>query len=70
MLAFEGVYTNPVRVVGFNVGERWARDVSEDVADEIRRRCDMQMTEIRAHLEAFVERHENQDRRQLTLRLV
>jgi hypothetical protein len=30
----------------------------------------MQMTEIPAHLEAFVERHENQDRRQLTLRLV
>ena len=61
---------SPVRVVGFNVGERWARDVSEDVADEIRRRCDMQMTEIPAHLEVFVERHENQDRRQLTLRLV
>jgi hypothetical protein len=28
----------------------------------------MQMTEIPAHLEVFVERHENQDRRQLTLR--
>jgi hypothetical protein len=26
----------------------------------------MQMTEITAHLEAFVERHENQDQRQLT----
>ena len=66
----DGQYTEPVRVVGFNVGERWARDASEDVADEIRRRCDMQMTEIPAHLEVFVERHENQDRRQLTLRLV
>jgi hypothetical protein len=62
----DGQYTDPVRVVGFNVGERWARDVSEDVADEIRRRCHMQMTEITAHLEAFVERHENQDQRQLT----
>ena len=65
-----GQYTDPVRVVGFNVDERWARDASKDVADEIRRRCDMQMTEIPAHLERFVERHENQDRRQLTLRLV
>ncbi len=66
----DGQYTTPVRVVGFNVAERWARDVSEDVADEIRRRSDMQMREVPAHLEAFVERHENQDRQQLTLRLV
>ena len=66
----DGQYTSPVRVVGFNVAERWARDVSEDVTDEIRRRCDMQRSEVPAHLEAFVERHENQDRRQLTLRLV
>ena len=58
-----GQYTEPVRVVGFNVAERWARDVSEGVADEIRRRCDMQMREVPAHLEVFVERHENQDRR-------
>ena len=66
----EGQYTEPVRVVGFNVDEHWARDVSEDVADEIRRRCDLQMGEVPPHLEAFVERHENQDRRLLTLRLV
>ena len=46
----DGQYTDPVRVVGFNVGGRWARDVSEDVADEIRRRCDMQMREVPAHL--------------------
>jgi hypothetical protein len=26
----DGQYTTPVRVVGFNVAERWARDVSED----------------------------------------
>ena len=41
-----GEYSNPVRVIGFNVTEGWARDVSADVADEIRRRCDLQMTEI------------------------
>jgi hypothetical protein len=66
----EGQYNNPVRVVGFNVTEGWARDVSEDVADEITRRCDLQMTEVPANLEDFVERHENRDRRQLTLRLI
>ena len=31
----EGQYRNPVRVVGFNVVERWARDVSEDIVEEI-----------------------------------
>ena len=66
----DGQYTSPVRVVGFNVAERWSRDVSEDIAEEIRRRCDMQLTEVPAHLEAFVERHENEVWRQLTLRLV
>ena len=66
----DGQYTNPVRVVGFNVAERWSRDESEDIANEIRRRCDMKTVEVPAHLETFVERHENTDRRQLTLRLV
>jgi hypothetical protein len=36
----EGQYNEPVRLVGFNTAEGWARDVSELVADEIRRRCD------------------------------
>jgi len=30
-----GEYTNPVRVVAFNVGEGWSRDVTLDVADEV-----------------------------------
>jgi hypothetical protein len=65
----EGQYNNPVRVVSFNSEEGWARNVSEDVADEIRRRCDLQMTEVPPNLEDFVERHESRDRGQLTLRL-
>jgi hypothetical protein len=64
-----GEYKNPLRVVGFNTAEGWARDVSEDVADEIRRRCDLQMTEVPANLQDFMERHENHGRKQLTLRL-
>ena len=55
----EGQYNNPIRVIGFNVAEGWARDVSENVAKEIRRRCDMQMTEVPSNLEDCVDRHEN-----------
>lgn len=54
----EGQYNNPVRAVGFNVVEGWW-NVFKDVADEIRRRCDLQMTKVPANLEGFIERHEN-----------
>ena len=37
-----GEYRNPIRVVAFNTAERWSEDVSEDVARELRRRCDLQ----------------------------
>jgi hypothetical protein len=66
----DGQYKNPVRVIGFNTAEGWARDVSEDIADEIRHRCDLQMTYIPVTLQFFVERHENRDYKQLTLRLL
>ena len=33
-------------MVAFNTEERWSEDVSEDVAEEIRRRCDLQMREL------------------------
>ena len=54
----EGQYQNPVRVVGFNTAEGWARDVSADVAHEVRYRCDLQMRDVPFYLEDFVERHE------------
>jgi hypothetical protein len=34
----EGQYENPVRVVVFNTAEGWSRDVTVDIADELRRR--------------------------------
>jgi hypothetical protein len=34
----EGLYENPVRIVAFNTAEGWSRDVTVDVADELRRR--------------------------------
>ena len=64
-----GQYGNPIRVVAFNTAERWSEDVSEDVARELRRRCDLQMRELPAAISDFVERHEEPDQRQLTLRL-
>lgn len=65
-----GQYDNSIRVVAFNTAERWSEDVSEDVARELRRRCDLQMREIPTAISDFVERYEGPDRRQLTLRLV
>ena len=66
----EGQHSNPVSIFAFNAAEGWARDVSEDVADEIRHRCDLQGAEVPAHLEGFMSCHKNRDRKQLTLRLV
>jgi hypothetical protein len=34
----EGQYQNPVRIVAFNTTEGWSRDVTFDIADEVRRR--------------------------------
>jgi hypothetical protein len=65
-----GQYKNPVMVISFNTAERWSQDVSEDVAQEIRRRCDLQLTDVPLSIQDFVERHERYDRQQLTLRLV
>jgi hypothetical protein len=44
----------PVRVVSFNTVEGWSRDISGDVAEEIRRRCER---EVPAFMQGFVERH-------------
>jgi hypothetical protein len=65
-----GQYNNPIRVIAFNTAERWSEDVSEDVARELRRRCDMQMRDLPSTISDFVEHHEDRDRRQLTRRLV
>jgi hypothetical protein len=65
-----GQYNNPIRVVAFNTAEGWSREVSEDVAQEIRRRCDLQFADIPSPIQDFVEQNERYDRQQLTLRLV
>ena len=65
-----GQYNNPIRDVAFNTEERWSEDVSEDVAHELRRRCDLQARDVPSTIQDFVERHEGYAWRQLTLRLV
>jgi hypothetical protein len=65
-----GQYNNPIRVVAFNTEERWSEDVSEDVAHELRRRCDLQARDVPSSIQDFVERHEGHAWRQLSLRLV
>jgi hypothetical protein len=65
-----GEYSNPIGVFGFNVLEGWSRDVSADVAQELRRRCDLQLRDVPPNIQDFVERHESSGGRQLPLRLV
>jgi hypothetical protein len=53
----EGQCNNPVRVVAFNTDEGWSRDVSDDVADELRERC-AQRGAVPDFLLDFLERHD------------
>jgi hypothetical protein len=52
-----GQYNSPVRIIAFNTAERWSRDVSADLADELVQRCADEGREIPASIETFVERH-------------
>ena len=36
----DGQYRHPVRIIAFNTIEGWSRDVTVDIADELRRRYD------------------------------
>jgi hypothetical protein len=53
----EGQCSNPVRVVVFNTAEGWSRDVSDDIADELRERC-AERGEIPDSLIEFLQRHD------------
>ncbi len=58
----DGQYSNPVRVVSFNIAEGWSRDASEDIAHELRRRCAEQARDLPFSLEQFVDRYQGQHR--------
>jgi hypothetical protein len=57
-----GQYKSPIRVVAFNTAEQWSQDVSVDVAQELRRRCDLQQRDIPFFLQDFVDRYEGRYR--------
>jgi hypothetical protein len=63
-----GQYSSPV--VAFNMAERWANDVSEDIAREIQMRADLSHSDLSSTIEEFVERYAGRRERQLAWRLV
>ena len=55
----EGQYKHPIGIFAFNTTAKgWSRDVSADVAVELRRRCDRQLRDVPASLQDFVDRHD------------
>jgi hypothetical protein len=52
-----GQYKDPVRVVVFNTFERWSRDVSEEIADELEQRFGCEGFEVPEGLLDFIEIH-------------
>jgi hypothetical protein len=63
----EGQCGSPVRVIGFNTAEGWSRDVSADVARELRQRCDLQSRDVPVFLQDFCEQFERHPDVQLPL---
>jgi hypothetical protein len=55
-----GQFSAPVRVIAFNTLEHWRRDISKEVAEEIRVLCDIEGTSVPEHLDDFVERQTTQ----------
>ena len=51
---FAGEFNGPVRIVAFNTAEGWSRDVTVDIADEVRRRC-VEQDEISESVPAFLQ---------------
>lgn len=52
-----GCFSDPVKVISFNTLEHWMKDISTDVAGEIRARCDIEGIELPEYLSDFVESH-------------
>ena len=65
----DGQYKDPVRIVAFNTAESWSRDVSEDLAEEIARRCTIDGFDLPPFLEGFVDRYVSDRPAQLPLPL-
>jgi hypothetical protein len=51
----DGLYEHPTRIVAFNTAEGWSRDVTVDIADELRRRL-VELDEVAPSVLKFLER--------------
>ena len=52
----DGQYEDPARIVAFNTAEGWSRDVTDEIARELRKRC-ADRGEIPASLKDFLAEH-------------
>ena len=52
-----GCFNDPIKVISFNTLEHWMKDISTDVAGEIRARCDIDGMTMPDYLSDFVESH-------------
>jgi hypothetical protein len=50
-----GQYDQPLRVVVFNPAERWSRDATEEIAEELDRRISGEGREVSEALQEFIE---------------
>jgi hypothetical protein len=58
-----GEYRDPLRVVAFNTGEGWSRDVSEEIAYDVLDRAYDADTALSAGAKRFIDRHFDDQRR-------
>jgi hypothetical protein len=49
-----GQFSDPIEVVAFNTLEHWSDDLSQDIAREIRCRCDIEGHDVPVHLDEFI----------------
>jgi len=52
----DGQFSSPARIVAFNTAEGWSRDVTEDIASELRQHF-AERGEIPSSLKEFLEEH-------------
>lgn len=53
----DGQYRAPARIVAFNTAEGWSRDVSEEIADELRGRINRAYVDVPHSLQGFLDRY-------------
>ena len=52
-----GCFNDPIKVISFNTLEHWMKDISTEIAGEIRARCDIDGIRLPDYLSDFVKSH-------------